>query len=33
MPRNGIDWLVYWFMFPACIAIATLAMLTGIVGA
>ncbi len=27
-----IDWLVYWFMFPACILIATVAMLTGISG-
>ncbi len=27
-----IDWSVYWFMFPACILIAALAMLTGISG-
>ncbi len=27
-----IDWLVYWFMFPACILIAAVAMLTGISG-
>lgn len=27
-----IDWVVYWFMFPACILIATVAMLTGISG-
>ena len=27
-----IDWFVYWFMFPACIVIASLAMLTGISG-
>lgn len=28
-----MDWTVYWFMFPGCIAIATLAMLSGISGA
>ena len=27
-----IDWLVYWFMLPACILIASTAMLTGISG-
>jgi len=27
-----IDWIVYWFMFPACIVIASTAMLTGISG-
>ena len=27
-----IDWFVYWFMFPACILIASVAMLTGISG-
>jgi uncharacterized protein len=27
-----IDWIVYWFMFPACILIASVAMLTGISG-
>jgi uncharacterized protein len=27
-----IDWFVYWFMFPACILIASIAMLTGISG-
>ncbi len=27
-----IDWFVYWFMFPACIVIASIAMLTGISG-
>lgn len=27
-----VDWLVYWFMFPACILIASVAMLTGISG-
>ena len=27
-----VDWLVYWFMLPACILIASLAMLTGISG-
>ncbi len=27
-----IDWFVYWFMFPACILIASTAMLTGISG-
>lgn len=27
-----IDWLIYWFMFPACILIASVAMLTGISG-
>ena len=27
-----IDWFVYWFMFPACIVIASTAMLTGISG-
>ncbi len=27
-----IDWVVYWFMFPACIFIASTAMLTGISG-
>jgi uncharacterized membrane protein YfcA len=27
-----IDWFVYWFMFPACIVIASMAMLTGISG-
>lgn len=27
-----IDWLVYWFMLPACIVIASVAMLTGISG-
>ncbi len=30
--RKLIDWFVYWFMFPACIVIATIAMLTGISG-
>ena len=28
-----MDWGMYWFMFPSCIAIATLAMLSGISGA
>ena len=28
-----MDWSVYWFMFPACIAIATIAMMSGISGA
>lgn len=28
-----MDWTVYWFMFPACIAIASMAMLSGISGA
>ncbi len=27
-----VDWIVYWFMFPACIVIASVAMLTGISG-
>lgn len=27
-----IDWFVYWFMLPACILIASAAMLTGISG-
>jgi uncharacterized membrane protein YfcA len=27
-----VDWFVYWFMLPACILIATVAMLTGISG-
>lgn len=27
-----VDWLVYWFMLPACILIASVAMLTGISG-
>ena len=27
-----IEWFVYWFMFPACILIASVAMLTGISG-
>jgi uncharacterized protein len=27
-----IDWSVYWFMLPACVAIASAAMLTGISG-
>jgi uncharacterized protein len=27
-----IDWSVYWFMLPACITIASVAMLTGISG-
>ena len=27
-----VDWLVYWFMLPACVLIASLAMLTGISG-
>ncbi len=27
-----VDWLVYWFMFPLCILIASAAMLTGISG-
>lgn len=27
-----IEWFVYWFMFPACILIASTAMLTGISG-
>jgi uncharacterized protein len=27
-----LDWFVYWFMLPACIAIAAAAMLTGISG-
>lgn len=27
-----IDWFVYWFMLPACVLIASLAMLTGISG-
>lgn len=27
-----IDWLVYWFMLPACIAIVSLAMMLGIDG-
>jgi uncharacterized membrane protein YfcA len=27
-----IDWFVYWFMLPACILIASVAMLTGISG-
>lgn len=27
-----VDWFVYWFMLPACILIASLAMLTGISG-
>src|SRR6266851_4942639 len=30
--ENVIDWFVYWFMFPACILIASVAMLTGISG-
>jgi uncharacterized protein len=28
-----MDWTVYWFMFPACIAIATVAIFSGISGA
>ncbi len=28
-----MDWTVYWFMFPACIVIASVAMLSGISGA
>lgn len=28
-----MDWLVYWFMFPACIVIASLAIFSGISGA
>jgi uncharacterized protein len=27
-----IDWFVYWFMLPACVLIASVAMLTGISG-
>jgi len=27
-----IDWFVYWFMLPACIAIVSLAMMLGIDG-
>ena len=27
-----IDWVVYWFMLPACVLIASVAMLTGISG-
>ena len=27
-----IDWVVYWFMLPVCILIASVAMLTGISG-
>jgi uncharacterized protein len=27
-----IDWFIYWFMLPACILIASIAMLTGISG-
>ena len=30
---DGMDWLMYWFMFPGCIVIATIAMLSGISGA
>ena len=28
-----MDWLVYWFMFPACILIAAVATFSGISGA
>jgi hypothetical protein len=28
-----MDWLVYWFMFPACIVIAATATFSGISGA
>jgi len=28
-----MDWTVYWFMFPVCIVIASIAMLSGISGA
>jgi uncharacterized protein len=28
-----VDWTLYWFMFPACIVIATVAMFSGISGA
>ncbi len=28
-----MDWVMYWFMFPGCIAIAMIAMLSGISGA
>jgi len=28
-----VDWTVYWFMLPACVVIAGLAMFSGISGA
>lgn len=28
-----MDWTVYWFMFPVCIGIASVAMFSGISGA
>jgi hypothetical protein len=28
-----VDWIVYWFMLPACIGIASVAMFSGISGA
>src|SRR5680860_697799 len=28
-----VDWIVYWFMLPVCVAIASVAMFSGISGA
>jgi hypothetical protein len=28
-----VNWLIYWFMFPACVAIAGIATFSGISGA
>lgn len=28
-----MDWLIYWFMFPACVVIAGVATFSGISGA
>ncbi|MBM3560184.1 MAG: sulfite exporter TauE/SafE family protein [Alphaproteobacteria bacterium] len=33
MDGAGLDWTLYWFMLPVCVAVATTAMLTGISGA
>ena len=31
--RTHLDWTVYWFMLPVCIAVASVAMFSGISGA
>lgn len=28
-----MDWIIYWFMFPVCVLIASIAMFSGISGA